>query len=223
VTYEGFTQIDNDVSIKVLRDVDTLAIQIAFTKPYQQMKVLMQGLSVFIDPKAKKSTKFALIFPSAREVSNEINRHEQNNFERMQSGPGVNQNDKPDILPLIHALNRKGVKWDVNGKKSSNVNSVIIPTPDYVIIYYAKIPVSNFAGKNVPPKIITVGLLSERNPNDDVMPMGAPPGPSRTPPDRRQSPPFGMVPPPNSQTDDPDRPDLAEMIKPINKWVRVVL
>ncbi len=94
----------------ICADDNNLFTRISVGNPMIFMRMLMQGLTVYIDPTGKKKEKFAIFFPSARDVQMSMD-----NYQPTQNNDYSND-EKPDIMPLIKEMNKKGIIFDVNGK-----------------------------------------------------------------------------------------------------------
>ena len=101
IIYEG-------TKLNLSADEDFLLVNLSVAHPALQMRFLMQKLSLFIDPTGKKKKKYEVVFPCAFDVKDEIEAaipREEGNRE---------DNSRPDIRPLISALNRRGAEYHCN-------------------------------------------------------------------------------------------------------------
>lgn len=98
VIYEG-------TKLNLSADESHLLVNLSVAHPALQMRFLMQKVSLFIDPTGKKKKKYEIVFPFALDVKDEIEaaipRHQESREE----------NARPDIRPLISALNRRGAEY----------------------------------------------------------------------------------------------------------------
>ena len=69
----------------------------------------MQKVSVYIDPSGKKKKNYEIVFPYALDVKDEIEAVIQSEEENR------DENVRPDIRPLISALNRHGAEYHYKG------------------------------------------------------------------------------------------------------------
>ena len=83
-------------------DDDYLLVNLSVAHPALQMRFLMQNVSLYIDPSGKRKKKYEVILPSAIDVKDEIGAA----VPRPETG--IEQDARPDIRPLISALNKKG-------------------------------------------------------------------------------------------------------------------
>ena len=97
VIYEG-------TKINLSADDDCLLINLSVAHPALQMRFLRQKVSLCIDPSGRKKKNYEVILPSALDVKDELEA-----VSRPEAETG--QNKRPDIRPLITALNRKGAEF----------------------------------------------------------------------------------------------------------------
>lgn len=96
VIYEG-------TKLNLSADDNDLLINLSVAHPALQMRFLMQKVSLYIDPSGKKKKKYEVILPSALDVKDELEAVARPEDE-------VVQDTRPDIRPLITALNNKGAE-----------------------------------------------------------------------------------------------------------------
>ena len=119
-------------------DGDYLLIQLQTLHPAVQMRLLMQGVTFYIDPTGRKKEKYAVILPSAHDV-----RETMLQMEPPQMG-GSPSEQRPDIRPLLHCLSECGAIFDVKGKTSlisSKSFSVQIDENSDLLVYSILLPV----------------------------------------------------------------------------------
>jgi hypothetical protein len=103
IIYEGS-------KLNLSADDDALLVNLSIAHPALQMRFLMQSVSLYIDPSGKKRRNYQIILPNALDVKDELE-------SAMPQNPEGNQGEeRPDIRPLISALNRKGAKYLANGR-----------------------------------------------------------------------------------------------------------
>ena len=122
----------------ICADDDNLFARISVGNPMLFMRMLMQGLTIYIDPTGKKKEKFAVFFPSAKDVQNVMN-----NYQPIQNAQMSNE-EKPDIVPLITEMNKKGVVFDVNGKSCilhTNRYFIALNPENETVDYYVLTPI----------------------------------------------------------------------------------
>ena len=98
VIYEG-------TKLNLSADENYLLVNLSVAHPALQMRFLMQKVSLFIDPTGKKKKKYEVVLPSALDVKDEIEAaipHEAGDRD---------ENARPDIRPLISALNKRGAEY----------------------------------------------------------------------------------------------------------------
>ena len=103
-----------------------LFINLSIANPTMQMRFLMQQASLYIDPTGKKKKRYKISLPSAPDVKeqlsmisgdeNIVNKYKQKspygqNSQKGPNGPGGSgeEEERPDIRPLIRALNYWGI------------------------------------------------------------------------------------------------------------------
>lgn len=84
-------------------DENDLLINLSVAHPALQMRFLMQKVSFYIDPSGKKKKKYEVILPSALDVKDDLEAVARLDGEAV-------QDTRPDIRPLITALNKKGAE-----------------------------------------------------------------------------------------------------------------
>ena len=94
VIYEG-------TKLNLSADDNDLLINLSVAHPALQMRFLMQKVSLYIDPSGKKKKKYEVILPSAIDVKDEIEAVVRPEEETI-------RDTRPDIRPLVSALNTKG-------------------------------------------------------------------------------------------------------------------
>lgn len=103
VIYEG-------TRINLSADEEFLLINLSAAHPALQMRFLMQKLTLYVDPSGKKKRNYQISLPYALDVKNEI--------EAVIAVEGTErgEDERPDIRPLISALNKRGADFLYNGK-----------------------------------------------------------------------------------------------------------
>jgi len=200
--------LNSGCSICLLSDKTSLFIQIQAKQPMVQMKMLMLGFTLFIDPKGKKKERYAINFPNAKDVKEEILGLETDGINpRMNQTKNIKNNsvefERPDIRPLIAALNLKQVKPDDNGNIALlplNCSNITLLENEKEILFQVLIPVSFFAPKDLAIKSLSIGIYSENTPPESLQ---EPPGNRMNPPDN----------PPIQHPDD-------DIFKKMNEWIR---
>jgi len=196
-------------------DENLLLVRLQLAEPALQMRVLMQGMDIYIDPTGRKREKYAIVLPSAFDVRNLVAQPEEGGASKK-----GNENKRPDMMPLIEALNIYGATLDVNGRKqkfSNNQFRIVLSRDNGLLDYYIMLPKAMLMNEKKLSTTWSVGLYAELpegagGPPAGMMqggPGGGPGGPGGGPggggpgggPGRQQ--PGG---------------DMAEMAKTINEW-----
>lgn len=88
-----------------------LFVRVSVGNPMLFMRMLMQGLTIYIDPTGRNKDKYSVCFPSARDVQDILGNNEP-------SGPQESdQQERPDLTNLLNAMNTVGAKLDINGRR----------------------------------------------------------------------------------------------------------
>lgn len=221
VIYEGCT-------LKLNSDGDYLFGQFTILHPELQMRILMQGLHIYVDPTGKKKEKYALNFPAASSVQEVM----QHMAPPTNMASDRNQNEIPDIIPLVSALNEYGAEFDINNKKQDydiDWASISVDSEHHALTYSFIISVEKLLTEKKLSDTWKIGLFSESGVSMGVGPqsvpgrgmrgMGGPGGggPSFGPSTREMNPPKG-----NEQTgEDQSAKDLRKMMmKDIESWTQ---
>lgn len=170
----AFDVISEGTNIYLAADEEYIVMTMTIAHPALQMKFLMQGVSFFIDPTGKKKEKHAVFFPSARDVEEEM--------KRFQPTPqsGNQQHERPDVRPLIEALNRCGAIYDINGRQYPLADGHFMMELDVekeMLVYYIMIPKSELMKEKKLSDIWSVGIYSnnfEQPPMDERPDFGPP-------------------------------------------------
>lgn len=107
-----FNVIYERTKLNLSADDDFLLVNLSVAHPALQMRFLMQQVSLFIDPTGKKKKKYEIVLPSARDVKDEI---------EAVAPPEEADKEKdarPDIRPLISALNKQGIDFRHDGEQT---------------------------------------------------------------------------------------------------------
>lgn len=217
VIYAGCT-------LKLNSDGDYLFGQFTILHPELQMRILMQGLHIYVDPTGKKKEKYALDFPAAYFVEDVI--------QQMAPPSGTmerKENDIPDINPLISALNEYGVNFNIRNKRhtyKSDWASISIDPELHALTYSFIIPVEELLKEKKLSDTWKIGLFSEsgvsmsvgpksvpggmRGPGMGGLGMGDPQSRSKNPPERNEQ-----------STGDQPAVDLRKMMmRDIESWTQ---
>ena len=113
-------------------DDDNLFVRVSVGNPQLFMRMLMQGLTIRIDPTGGQKNKHSILFPSARYVQGGISG---------QTKESTNQ--RPDIGPLLGAMNKVGAVYNIKGKPQPMELSrslIELDTENETLNYYILIP-----------------------------------------------------------------------------------
>lgn len=164
VIYDGCT-------LKLNSDGDYLFGQFTILHPELQMRILMQGLHVYVDPTGKKKEKYALSFPAASDVQEAMQHMAPPTGEMVQS------ENMPDITPLVSALNDYGVKYQIsnkNQKYEAGLASISIDPEAHALTYSFMIPVEELLKEKKLSDTWRIGLFSESGVAMSVGPKSVP-------------------------------------------------
>lgn len=120
-------------------DDNNLFVRLSVGNPQLFMRMLMQGMTIYIDPTGGKKEKHALLFPSAEDVKSTMGSFQPSR----RSGIGFSGQERPDITPLLKEMNKVGVVYDINGKSVTlgETRYVIeLDTENETLNYYALVP-----------------------------------------------------------------------------------
>lgn len=221
IIYEGSTLLLNS-------DGEYFFGQFNILHPELQMRILMQGITFYIDPTGKKKEKYALHFPPASQVQETMH-----NLTPPQPGR-KNDTDPgnprlPDITPLVNALAREGTTFDINHREQEYRKewaTITLDTMTHRLSYTFIIPVETMLAEKKLTDTWSLGLFSEgghpgnggpgQNPGMGRpgmgMGMGMNTGIGGAGPDRR------MPPRPDNNTND-NSPALRKMMmNDIESW-----
>lgn len=209
VIYEGCT-------MNINSDGEYLFGQFTILHPELQMRILMQGLTFYVDPTGKKKEKYALNFPAASAVEDVMQR-----MAPAATGVDRNPNEVPDISPLISALDEYGVRYEINGRDKSydaEWATISLAPDEHALTYTFIIPVEDFLKEKKISDNWKIGLLSEGGNSHGSGPgngpgMGAP---GMGEPTRGMTPPKGR----ERNRDEQAAVNLRKMMmKDIEAWV----
>ena len=99
-----------------------LFVRLSVGNPMLFMRMLMQGLTVYVDPTGAKKRKYSVVFPSARDV--------QSNMSRFSNGQRADSQGRPDVGPLLGEMNKVGATRSL----------IELDTEHEVLNFYALIP-----------------------------------------------------------------------------------
>jgi len=136
-------------------DEDNLFVRVSVGNPMLFMRMLMQGLTIRIDPTGAKKGKYSIIFPSARDVQNSKNGH---------SLSQESAQNRPDIGPLIMEMNKMGVAYNIKGKAQPmelSRSQIELDTENDALNYYVLIPKTQMMNEKKLSSTWSLGLYLE--------------------------------------------------------------
>lgn len=152
VIYDGCTLMLNS-------DGEYLFGQFNILHPELQMRILMQGMTFFVDPTGKKKEKYAIHFPAASAVEDVMSQ-----MTPPEPSTDVDENILPDIKPLIAALSNVGVEYEINNKTQffhKNWASINLDDSTHCLSYTFIIPVERMLSEKKLSNNWKLGLYSE--------------------------------------------------------------
>lgn len=212
VIYDGCT-------IMLNSDGKYLFGQFNILHPELQMRILMQGITFFIDPTGKKKEKYAIHFPAASAVEDVMSR-----MSPPEPTADMDENVLPDIKPLITSLSNVGVEYEINNKTQlyhKDWASINLDDSTHCLSYTFIIPVERMLSEKKLSNKWKLGLYSEGGrPTNGGPGMGGPGmgGPGMGGPDKSNS----RIRPEKDRREDNSNSeaDLRKlMMKDIEVWV----
>lgn len=105
-----FNVIHEGSSLRISTDGLDLLICLSIANPALQMRLLMQQTIIYIDPSGRHRKNYSVHLPSAISVKDELDSLRPDDIE--DQSPDI----RPDIMPLIQALNKNGAVFRTNSK-----------------------------------------------------------------------------------------------------------
>lgn len=152
VIYEG-------TNLLLCSDGCYLLVQLQTLHPVIQMRLLMQGVTFYIDPTGRKKEKYAVVIPSASDVKDRMEP-----MLSLQEADSTHGNKRPDIRPLIKCLSDYGAVFDVNGKCSlipKNSFSIYVDENNGGLVYSVLLPVEHFLKEKKLSEQWRLGIYTE--------------------------------------------------------------
>lgn len=179
ILYEG-------CQVLLCSDGESLLIQFKVLHPAIQMRVLMQGMTVYIDPTGRKKEKYSIILPAAKDV-----REQMRKIAPQRRRADDMQMERPDIKPLVQSLSRYGAIWDINGKSNfiaKECFSIDLEQTDESLIYSVLVPIAQMLEEKKLSDEWHLGLYSPGGRPDEEGPaFNGKPGSILKPRSKRQS------------------------------------
>lgn len=198
IIYEG-------TKLNLSADDEYLLVNLSLAHPALQMRFMMQRASLYIDPSGKKRKKYEIVLPSAMDVKDEL--ETPHALPDRQTMPSHNSGDeRPDIRPLIGALNKRGAEYRCNGRNvhlSPQLCYIEHDRENELLNYYVLIPKMQLMSDSKLSEKWTLGIFSINNLA------------SMPPPEQGE---YGMMPPPMKGQDGQDIQELMQ--SDIREWVK---
>lgn len=195
-----FNIIFEGTKLNLSADDNEILINMSFAHPALQMRFLMQKALIYVDPSGKKKKKYEISMPSAFDVKEELEARAPQRTEN-------NIDERPDIRPVISALNKKGgeIRYGSSTIPLGYQRFYIEFDPvNEVLNYYILIPKQIFMQDRKLNEIWSLGIMSI---NDFAnMP---PPGHEGE---------GGMMPPPIENENSADIQELMQ--SDIKEWIK---
>lgn len=201
-------------------DDEFLLVNLSVAHPALLMRFLMQGTTIYIDPSGKKRRNYEVVLPSAFDVKDEVGAAP----EEMGGVPASdNADERPEIRPLIQALNRHGATFNVDGQATylgMQQFYIELDQENNCVNYYVLLPKATLMEAKKMSTKWSLGIFSINDMNN-MPPMEGSEGPSPeggmgAPPANRGG---GQMMPPAS--DDEDQEVIQKLMQSdIREWVK---
>ena len=109
-----FDIIYDGTKLNLSADDEFLLVNLSVAYPALQMRFMMQRVSLYIDPSGKKKKRYEVVLPSAMDVKDELE-GTVSLSDRLAAPSSDNKDERPDIRPLIGALNKRGAEFHLGG------------------------------------------------------------------------------------------------------------
>lgn len=206
VIYEG-------CSLLLCSDGEYMFVQFNILHPEMQMRFLMQGVTFYVDPTGRKKEKYSIEFPSAHDVKEILQASEPN--QNISDTTNINTEIRPDILPLIEALNATMVVFNIGNKRvliPNEMSSIHLNITEECLSYSVLFPIDKMLTEKKLANVWTLGLYSDSG------------SPSRNNPGSMGGPGMGGITGPIiDQQSMPNRPQMQGHIKGDNDIRRVMM
>ena len=170
IIYDGCTMMLNS-------DGEYLFGQLNILHPELQMRILMQGITFYVDPTGKKREKYALHFPAASAVESVMAQ-----LAPPEPSEDMSKEVLPDISPLVSSISSLGTEYEINGRKQRlefDNSAITLNDSTHCLSYTFLIPVDKMLTEKKLNENWKLGIYSEGGrPSHSGPGMG---GPSRGP------------------------------------------
>lgn len=123
-------------------DENSIVCILEVSDPQLLLRLFMKGFSIYIDPTGRKKETFEVQIPAAESID-----MESLGIERTEPPVNNSSEEKPNILPFIEPMNKKGMIYSINGKEIKNISqafSVRLDVDRDKLYYYVLLPVNGF-------------------------------------------------------------------------------
>ena len=200
VIYEG-------TKLNLSADDEFLLVNLSVAHPALQMRFMMQRVSLYIDPSGKKKKRYEVVLPSAMDVKDVLGATAQPHSNDQTTNSPDDQDERPDIRPLIGALNKRGAEFHSDGSNihlSQQLFYIEHDRENERLNYYILIPKAPLMQDPKLSEKWTLGIFSI---NDFA---------NMPPPEQQGD--DGMMPPPMGSEDEPNIQELMQ--SDIREWVK---
>lgn len=128
--------------------------------PQLLLRLFMKGFSIYVDSTGKKRERFEVLFPGAESLDMTalgIEPHQQDPL-------AGDMPEKPNILPLIEPLNKKGATYQVSGKPTADgyaQSFIMLDTEEDHLYYYALLPLEELINVKKLSSQWSIGVYSQ--------------------------------------------------------------
>lgn len=146
------------------------------SNPQLLLRFFMKGFYFYIDPTGKKKEKYEVKIPAAETLD-----FEALGLSKKEPNGNAESDDKPNILPLIEPLIKKGMTYTINGKEvaaDKQAFTIYLDVDNDRLYYYILLPIEEFFATKKLSQTWTVGFYSpeiEMMPNMEQGTMPPPP------------------------------------------------
>jgi len=149
------------VLIRTIYDADTLALEVRTRDTLSLGSMLINGVTIWVDPASKQNQKYGVAFPAAR---SEMMRRQQDTMKKMMNEEdSIQHQEALNLAHWVEAIQKREViVTDNKGTRfaDKNVASVRL-SDDGFLIYNIKLAFSQLEVTLLEQKTISIGILSE--------------------------------------------------------------
>ena len=160
--------VPDSIDVKATEHCDSVEIQITVYKIETQLTFLMQGLNICVE----QPDTVTLSFPSAPMVRNKVNRHPNEvkavlESQRKRQGAGhdsINHVVRPDVLPLVAALNDTTATITRHGaKEATHGFRIVVDKENAVMAFSIKVPARSVDAKEAKLDLCVYSVPASEN------------------------------------------------------------